>query len=250
MAYKNKEDEREKKRLYYLNNKATINARNKKWRDSNKEATKQYMQKYSAINEAKIKDTRTAYYQKTKTQKAAYCKEYRTKNKDKIATYHKKYAILNREKIVAKARRYEQNNREKISARAKARYEKNKRSILSKIVKRNKDRYHTDPTFNLVTRCRKRMREVLRCASIKKTKASMETVGCTGLELKKYIEGKFLDGMNWGNMGEWHIDHIIPVSKFDFKTEKAIQKCFHYTNLRPLWAHDNLKKSNKLTLHA
>jgi hypothetical protein len=63
-------------------------------------------------------------------------------------------------------------------------------------------------------------------------------------KLKEHIEKLFVEGMSWENHGEWHIDHIKPVSKFD-KTEK-ISIINSLDNLQPLWAVDNLKKSNKI----
>jgi len=63
-------------------------------------------------------------------------------------------------------------------------------------------------------------------------------------QLKEHIEKQFVDGMSWDNWGEWHIDHIKPVSKFD-KSEK-ITIINSLNNLQPLWAVDNLKKSNKI----
>jgi hypothetical protein len=58
------------------------------------------------------------------------------------------------------------------------------------------------------------------------------------------FQTKFIDGMNWDNRGEWHIDHIIPLSSA--KSEEELRKLCHYTNLQPLWEKDNLKKSNKI----
>ena len=61
---------------------------------------------------------------------------------------------------------------------------------------------------------------------------------------KKHIERQFTKGMTWNNHGEWHYDHIIPISSA--KTEEEVIKLNHYTNFQPLWAEDNLRKSNKI----
>ena len=68
--------------------------------------------------------------------------------------------------------------------------------------------------------------------------------GCASWnELKIYLESKFSNGMTWENMGEWHIDHIKPCYSFDLTDEKQQMECFHFTNLQPLWAKDNLSKN-------
>ena len=61
-------------------------------------------------------------------------------------------------------------------------------------------------------------------------------------ELKIHIEGKFVEGMTWENHGSWHLDHVRPCCSFDLKNEEEQKKCFHYTNLQPLWAVENLSK--------
>jgi len=50
--------------------------------------------------------------------------------------------------------------------------------------------------------------------------------------------------MSWENYGDWHIDHIIPISSA--KNNDEVYKLNHYTNFQPLWALDNMKKSNKI----
>jgi hypothetical protein len=50
--------------------------------------------------------------------------------------------------------------------------------------------------------------------------------------------------MSWENRDEWHIDHIIPLSSAN--SEEELYKLCHYTNLQPLWAEENIKKSNKI----
>jgi hypothetical protein len=75
----------------------------------------------------------------------------------------------------------------------------------------------------------------------------VENLGCSISEAKQYLESLFLEGMSWNNHGlrGWHIDHIIPCHSFDLTNPEERKKCFHYTNLQPLWALDNMKKGNK-----
>lgn len=86
--------------------------------------------------------------------------------------------------------------------------------------------------------------EVNKCAK------TIELLGCSIFELKTYIESKFLPGMTWDNHGfgddKWHIDHILPCASFDLTQESEQRKCFHYTNLQPLWQFDNLSKNDKV----
>lgn len=51
--------------------------------------------------------------------------------------------------------------------------------------------------------------------------------------------------MSWANHGKWHIDHIKPCAEFDFSNEQDIRKCYHFTNMQPLWAKDNQSKHKK-----
>jgi hypothetical protein len=80
----------------------------------------------------------------------------------------------------------------------------------------------------------------------KKPEKSEILLGCTLDEFVIHLESKFQEGMTISNHGKWHIDHIIPISSA--KTIEDIIKLTHYTNLQPLWAKDNLKKSNKIII--
>lgn len=109
-------------------------------------------------------------------------------------------------------------------------------------------------------RARKRRRDIqvklahnlrvrLRCAVGRGTKkgSAVRDLGCSVAECKAYLESKFQSGMTWENYGKdgWHIDHIKPLSAFDLSDrEQLIQAC-HYSNLQPLWAVDNRRKSDK-----
>jgi predicted nucleic acid-binding Zn ribbon protein len=65
-------------------------------------------------------------------------------------------------------------------------------------------------------------------------------------QLKSHLEKQFRDGMSWDNYGEWHIDHKIPVSAFNLMCDEDIKRCWSLKNLQPLFADENIRKSNKL----
>lgn len=72
-------------------------------------------------------------------------------------------------------------------------------------------------------------------------------VGYTLDDLIKHLESKFKPGMHWGNIGQWHIDHILPISAFNFNSvnDPEFKKCWALSNLQPLWARENLRKHAK-----
>ena len=152
----------------------------------------------------------------------------------------KKWNEDNKEKRIKYEREYRKNNSDKIKKYQKNYREKN----LNKINLYLKNKRKTDPIFKLSSNVRNRIREFLSLKRLTKKNKVFDIVGLTPLELKKYLETQFVVGMSWNNYGEWHIDHIIPLSSS--KTEEEIYKLCHYTNLQPLWAKDNLVKSNKL----
>jgi len=92
---------------------------------------------------------------------------------------------------------------------------------------------------------RARLRKSLNSQSSKKSKRTLELVGCSIRDIRQHLENQFKDGMSWENQGEWHIDHIKPCSLFDLTDPEQQKECFNYKNLQPLWAIDNIKKSNK-----
>ena len=82
----------------------------------------------------------------------------------------------------------------------------------------------------------------------KKYARTSELLGCSIDSFKIYIESKWEEGMTWENWGlrGWHIDHIMPVAIFDLTKKEHQARCFHFSNLQPLWAHENQKKSKKV----
>lgn len=79
-----------------------------------------------------------------------------------------------------------------------------------------------------------------------KSGSAVADLGCTVAEARAYLEALFQPGMTWENYGEWHIDHIRPLSSFsDLEDRDQLLQAVHYTNLQPLWAKDNIAKGSK-----
>lgn len=107
-------------------------------------------------------------------------------------------------------------------------------------------RRQTNPTAKLAVTLRNRMSDAIRRAKAsKKSDQTLKLVGCTWTELQNHISAQFQPGMTWENHGEWHIDHIRPCASFDLTKEDEQRACFNFTNLQPLWAHENLSKGAK-----
>lgn len=107
-------------------------------------------------------------------------------------------------------------------------------------------RRERDPAFVLKNSLKNRYRMAL--TNVKSiTGELLEHLGCSIEEARMHIENQFQPGMTWENHGlhGWHIDHIRPVASFDLYDIEDRRKCFHYSNLQPLWAADNIAKSDK-----
>jgi hypothetical protein len=78
-----------------------------------------------------------------------------------------------------------------------------------------------------------------------KSAKTLELLSCTVDQLQTFLEAEFTDGMTWENYGEWHIDHIRPCASFNLEDPEEQKKCFHWTNLQPLWARDNIMKGDR-----
>ena len=93
-------------------------------------------------------------------------------------------------------------------------------------------------------RLRVRVINALKGKGAAKAANTMELIGCTVPELMAHLETQFTEGMTWENQGDWHIDHIRPCASFDLTVPEQQRQCFHWSNLQPLWANDNLAKAD------
>ena len=132
---------------------------------------------------------------------------------------------------------WQKDNREEHLEYKRNSWRKNKRKYLEYAKKRRL----SNPSSKIASNMRSRMWHVLKGAS--KSKPTMELLGCSIDRLWIHLESQFVDGMTRENYGEWHVDHIIPCSFFDLTDPEQQKECFHYTNLQPLWAIDNLIKN-------
>ena len=170
-------------------------------------------------------------------------KLYKEKNKEKIRINNNIWLKNNLDYMKKYQKEYNLKNREKLNLKLKKWKEKNREKNLEKVNKKKKEKYDNNLEYKLKHLLRSRINKILK---FKRNKSSIEVLGCTIDDFIKYMGSKFLEGMSWDNYGYygWHIDHIIPLSSG--KTEEEILKLCHYTNLQPLWAKQNLKKSNKI----
>lgn len=170
---------------------------------------------------------RMEYYESNRLSIIEKKKEYVENNIEKVKDYQSIYRFKNKDRLKENLnkeyhRKWWENNKEKSSL-----YGKKYRSKYPHV---------------------KACRNILRCCidrlGLTKESSTFEILKYTPDDLKLHMESLFSDGMSWDNYGQWHIDHIIPVSKFDRETPLSIINSLD--NLQPLWAKDNLSKSNRI----
>jgi hypothetical protein len=103
-----------------------------------------------------------------------------------------------------------------------------------------------EPSFRMSLVLRNRLWSAIRGGRGRKHSSASVLVGCTWNHLRTHLESQFAPGMTWENYGQWHIDHIRPCASFDLTDPEQQKECFHYTNLQPLWALENMKKGARL----
>ena len=182
-------------------------SRTEGWRAANKG----HIQAYNAANSERKRDWVLANPERVKAAKDKYAKANKHKNAPRLA----RWRAANRASYRATANAYK--------------------------ARRNRE----DPYFRLSNRLRERLRKILRRSGEAKSSSTLEMTGCNWHELRRHFENQFADGMSWENMGEWHIDHIRPCASFDLTDPEQQRQCFHYSNLQPLWASHNQRKSDK-----
>jgi len=162
-------------------------------------------------------------------------KKYESKPevKERKRKNHKKWYEENKEKWSRYIKEYREKNIEKIRE-----------------VKRNyeKTRKHNDPIYKLINNFRTAIYQVLKENNVQKNGHYFEVLQYTPDELISHLENQFKDGMTRDNYGDWHVDHILPISIHNIQEigDDEFMKCWSLNNLQPMWGHENIKKSNKI----
>lgn len=145
-------------------------------------------------------------------------------------------------------RNWRKNNREKHRKYCRE-YEKiNAEDCYKRLKKRLQGNVHLRIKYNL----RHRLSIVKNRLNIKGGPKTMDMLGCSLQEFRDHLESQFTEGMSWENHGKyvrggpmtWHIDHIRPCASFDLTDPEQQKACFHWSNMQPLWAVDNLAKGD------
>lgn len=194
----------------------------------------------------------SARYLRDKNKITIRNKLYATKHKDQISEYLKKYYQENKEKIKKRSIKRHYNNREQINIKKKEYYQENKKDFVvrrqknwKKILEQERERKRTDPNFSIKKRLRGLFSQSLKAYTKKGKMYSSKKYSIDYGSIIKYLQPFPQDLENW------HIDHIKPLSKFEFANPdgstnlKEIKKAFAPENHQWLLAEDNLKKSNK-----
>lgn len=160
-------------------------------------------------------------------------KKWIDNNKKYISNYYKDWSKENGDYLREKHTKWRDENRGHVN-KYKRDYERKRRA--------------EDPKYRLGVRTRTAVYTCLKEANVAKYRSTFDILGYTIEELMTHLESLFTDGMTWDNYGEWHVDHIIPMSSFVFESvdDDGFKECWKLDNLQPLWGPDNLSKGSKI----
>jgi len=164
----------------------------------------------------------------------ARARENSAKFKDRKAAYDKEYHLANKEKKNQISKDHYEANKEQYKQRAKVYRQDN--------LANRRQRYKDDPSYRLKFLVAARMRSAL---GSDKSAGTIELLGCDAAYFQRHLESQFTTGMHWGQQGQWHLDHILPLAAFDLTDPIQQKYAFHWSNVQPLWAEQNLRKNDK-----
>lgn len=211
------------------------------WRSSNQEKIRAYRSANRSRDLAKEAEYRLNHPDRCKASQ----EKFKAAHPERIDAYRARYAKENAAKVQARSKKFYEDNKARLLALS-AQWKKNNPQIVKETAARYKEKTRGTPTGRLAHIVSTRIRSSLRAGGYTKKSRAYEILGCDWAFFKQHIERQFEKGMSWDRMGtDIHIDHIIPVAAA--RTEDEVLKLNHFTNLRPFWAVENIRKSDKRT---
>ena len=156
---------------------------------------------------------------------------------------NRKFYLKNKEKVLERTSAWRKNNPDKFYLYSKNYWARNPDKKKEKI-KREYIARRSCPRRKFIQQVRNLINNSISKKFVK-SNATENILGCSISEFRLYIESLFKNGMTWENHGQWHLDHVIPLSVA--KTIDQVNYLNHYANLRPLWAKENLAKKDRIT---
>ena len=208
------------------------------WKKNNRAKVLNQKKKYYYKNRERL----LAQYKNDDTRKITQRNNYK-KNIVKRREEQKEYYQKNRTESIKRTQKWHTNNPNYL----KNYRQKNKKQLQKKATERLR-KFRKTPKGKVFISIKRRLSKIFnKLKSKKKSYKFIELTGCSEEFLVKYLESKFKKGMSWKNHGYrgWHIDHIVPISKFNLLDEAQVLKANNYKNLQPLWAKENMFKSDK-----
>lgn len=209
-----------------ISKKEILKKRNKAWRQNNPDIVRKWRRDFYHRHKDRLKIERKDYFESRKLIKAEYDRKYSKRNRKRIASRLNGYRLINRGILKFNLKEWREKYRDRYNAR-------------------QRERRKSDPQFGVAGNLRGRINTALRFRGLRREIRLTKLIGCSIPELVRYLESKFLPGMTWENRRLWHIDHIRPCASFDLTDLEQQKICFHFRNLQPLWAKDNLAKSDR-----
>ncbi len=166
----------------------------------------------------KVSDKKWRDKPEIKERKKSSYKNWSAENRNHLREYHKKWREKNLEHLRETRNKYE------------------------------RTRKSNDPVYKLIGNFRTAIYTVLKENNLTKFGHYFDILGYSQHDLIDHLEKQLKDGMTWENYGEWHVDHKLPITSFNFTTiyDEEFKKCWSLENLQPMWGEENISKSNRI----
>lgn len=202
---------------------------------------------YSMLHQQENRQRAAAWARANPGRSQDRCRKWRAEHPERAREYGKTRRVAHPEAVKEAHTRYLSTHPDRDKESHRKYYEAHREQRAAYALSRAKRLYRENDEFRLICLLRSRCSKFL--VGVKSAR-TMQLVGCSVGFLKNHLEEQFKPGMTWENMGEWHIDHIVPLSWFNglLHNPEYQRIAFHWTNLQPLWAKENLKKHNRFAI--